>query len=97
MNSRDRKLSQLYDAAWAEVKQAVDASDSEGLLTTGSPSDEYDDAVGLLVSRVLRGESITAPDLSAWFADRYGLAATSSAVGALVDDLTSIQTRLHTN
>jgi hypothetical protein len=94
MSSRNRELSQLYDTAWTEVKQAVDKADPEGLLAMGAPSDEYDDAVSRLVRKVLKGEAITAADLAEWFTDNYGIDTADSAVEALVDELTSIQTRL---
>ena len=60
----------------------------------GAPSDEYDDSVSRLVREVLKGEAITAADLAAWFADNYGIETAASAVKTLVDELTSIQTRL---
>ncbi|HLN17851.1 MAG TPA: hypothetical protein VK277_14005 [Acidimicrobiales bacterium] len=94
MKERDREFSDLYDTAWSDVKRAVDSADPEGLLESGAPSDEYDDAVRLLVRKVLKGEEITSSDLSAWFVNTYGLEANSTRVHTLVDELTSIQARL---
>jgi hypothetical protein len=88
---RSRELERLYETTWQRVKEAVNASDPEGLLALGAPDDEYVDAVGDLTRRLLKGERNNEAWLSSWFQDRYGLAA---SVGVLVDRLSAIATDL---
>jgi hypothetical protein len=87
VDERSKELELLYETTWRRVKDAVNASDPEGLLALGSPDDEYEDAVGELTRRLLKGEPTDEGWLSSWFQDRYGLAA---SVVVLVDRLAAI-------
>jgi hypothetical protein len=87
VDERSKELELLYETTWRRVKDAVNATDPEGLLALGSPDDEYEDAIGELTRRLLKGEPIDDGWLSSWFQDRYGLAA---SVGVLVERLTGI-------
>jgi hypothetical protein len=91
VDERSKELERLYETTWQRVKEAVNASDPEGLLGLGAPDDEYEDAVVELSRRLLKGEHINEPWLSSWFQDRYGLAA---SVGVLIDRLSAIATDL---
>jgi hypothetical protein len=87
---RERRQ-RLYETTWQRVKEAVNASNPEGLLALGAPDDEYEDAVGDLTRRLLKGELTNEAWLSSWFQDRYGLVA---SVRVLVNRLVSIATDL---
>jgi hypothetical protein len=100
-NERNRALSRLMNElqarhweTWLDVKQAVDATDPEGLLGLGSTEDEYDDVVVHLVGRVLRDPDVTAQALTTWFLDRYGCEANHAAVADLVGAVSAVQARV---
>jgi len=90
MNSRDRKLSKLYEATWAKVKSAVDAADPQGLLALGSPDDEYDDLVAYLVRPVARGEQVDSASLQDWFRSVYGGKGNPKTVERLVEEMNQL-------
>ena len=77
MDERSKELGRLYEATLQRVRQAVNATDPGDLLAMGAPDDEYDDAVGDLTRRLLKGEPIDEVSVASWaeswFEPRYGI------------------------
>ena len=80
MDERSKELERLYETTWRRVKEAVNASDPEGLLALSFPDDEYEDAVGEITRRLLKGEPTDETSLSKWFDSQYGAPATVDAL-----------------
>jgi hypothetical protein len=76
---------------WSAVKRAVDDADPEGLLTMGSPDDEYDDAVVYLTDRVLGTERISPESVSDWFQAQYGSEPDADAIRLIIGSLEGIR------
>lgn len=74
VDERAKALSRLYDEVKAQVKTLVDDADPEGLLGTGSPPDEYDDAVAELTRHVLKDDPVDQGAIERWFGRVYGAA-----------------------
>ncbi len=91
---RDEELLARYQRVIKEVKLAVDKADPIGLLALGAPEDEYDDVVGYLVSKVMQNDEITATSVAAWIRGRYEV---EPSISTLVEEVASIQTRLHSD
>jgi len=91
---RNKELLARYKRVIKEVRLAVDKADPVGLLALGAPEEEYDDVVGYLVSKVMRSDEITATSVAAWIRGRYEV---EPSISTLVEEVASIQTRLHSD
>jgi hypothetical protein len=85
VDERAEALSRLYEEVTAQVKVVVDQTDPEGLLGTGAPLDEYDDAVAELTRHVLKYEPVDRNAIEQWFGRVYGAA--PARADALVAEL----------
>jgi len=96
MDERSKELGRLYKTTWQQVKEAVNATDPEGLLAMGAPDSEYEDAVFDLTRRLLKGSRTDEVSLASWFESwlepRYGTLPSTRALAthALAERLTAI-------
>ena len=94
VRSRKRRMAELkkrHWETWRAVKRAVDDADPEGLLASGCPRDEYDDAVVYLTDRLLGSDDLSPESLSGWFRAHYGLEPDSDAIRLILNSLETIR------